>query len=265
MYVHDDTLRWSFALMGFLLGASVASFVETAAHRLVTGRPFWGRERSICESCGRRLETLDLIPIASFLWFRGRCRSCGARIPGEYLLYEVFTAGAYALVLYAYGLSLEAVSCMAMFAFGMFHGVTDLESGFVYDGVSLASLLAGVLLGFADLGLVGVKRSFLGAIMGFLPLAIIVVVSWGRMGIGDAILMGGLGAFLGPFGALLGVYLGLLMGGIWAIVQVILGRLKGKDPVPLAPFLWGGSFLAFLSREWVWGLARGILEAFSQV
>ncbi|MCX7828402.1 MAG: prepilin peptidase [Thermanaerothrix sp.] len=238
-------------VMSVLLGACVASFIETAAHRFVTGRPFWGRERSCCESCGRQLSTGDLIPVLSFLWFRGRCRTCGSYIPKEYLFYEAFTALAFGAAVYVFGPGLKAASCMAMFAFGLFHAVTDRESGYVYDAVSAASFLVGVGLGFLNGGIVGIKWALLGGLGGFLPLAVIVVVSFGRMGIGDAILMGGLGTFLGPIGALLGVYFAVIIGGLWAIVMVLKGRLNRKDPVPFGPFLWVGSFLAFMLKGWI--------------
>jgi len=37
--------------------------------------------RSMCLSCGHELAPKDLIPIVSWLWLRGKCRYCGARIP----------------------------------------------------------------------------------------------------------------------------------------------------------------------------------------
>ena len=37
--------------------------------------------RSMCMSCGHELTTKDLVPVASWLWLRGKCRYCGARIP----------------------------------------------------------------------------------------------------------------------------------------------------------------------------------------
>ncbi|WP_245522649.1 prepilin peptidase [Thermanaerovibrio velox] len=237
--------------MAVLLGACVASFVETAAHRLVTGRPFWGRERSCCESCGRQLGTWDLIPVLSFLWFRGRCRTCGDKIPKEYLFYEAFTALAFGLAVFVFGPGIKALSCMAMFSFGLFHGVTDRESGYVYDVVSIASFVAGVSFGYLGSGMPGLKWALLGGLAGFLPLALIVVLSFGRMGIGDAILMGGLGTFLGPVGALLGVYFAVIIGGVWAIYMVLKGRINRKDPVPFGPFLWVGSFLAFMLKGWI--------------
>lgn len=37
--------------------------------------------RSMCMSCGHELVATDLIPVVSWLWLRGKCRYCKARIP----------------------------------------------------------------------------------------------------------------------------------------------------------------------------------------
>lgn len=37
--------------------------------------------RSMCMSCGHELSATDLIPVVSWLWLRGKCRYCKARIP----------------------------------------------------------------------------------------------------------------------------------------------------------------------------------------
>ncbi|ACZ19782.1 peptidase A24A domain protein [Thermanaerovibrio acidaminovorans DSM 6589] len=250
----DGSMLLLSVVMSMALGGCMASFVETAAHRLVTGRPFWGMERSRCESCGRELSWQDLVPVVSYLVFRGRCRTCGDRIPPMYLLYEVFTALAFGLMVVQFGFGPRLISGWLMFLFGLFHAVTDLESGYVYDLVSASSFVCGLVLGGLTSGMYGVKGALLGALCGFLPLAAIVVLSFGRMGIGDGILMGGLGAFMGPFGALLGVYLGLFIGGLWAVGLLAIHRVGRKDPIPLAPFLWVGSFLAYVTMDRAWAL-----------
>ncbi|WP_461368539.1 prepilin peptidase, partial [Candidatus Darwinibacter acetoxidans] len=35
---------------------------------------------SSCPHCGHRLGAGELIPVLSFLWQKGRCKSCGSRI-----------------------------------------------------------------------------------------------------------------------------------------------------------------------------------------
>ena len=41
----------------------MGSFLNVVAHRSLEGRPWWGSERSACESCGRVLSSAELVPI----------------------------------------------------------------------------------------------------------------------------------------------------------------------------------------------------------
>ena len=45
-----------------------------------------------CFTCGERLGLLDLFPVLSYLWLRGRCRHCGRRFSPRYALVEAATA-----------------------------------------------------------------------------------------------------------------------------------------------------------------------------
>jgi leader peptidase (prepilin peptidase)/N-methyltransferase len=47
--------------------------------------------RSVCFACGRRLAWHDNVPVASWLWLRGRCRTCGAPIGSRTLVVEAAT------------------------------------------------------------------------------------------------------------------------------------------------------------------------------
>ena len=75
-------------LIRFLLGAALFSFMNVVAWRLPRGMdPLQGR--SHCPQCGHTLGAPDLVPVFSWLFLRGRCRHCGARIPVRYFLVEV--------------------------------------------------------------------------------------------------------------------------------------------------------------------------------
>ncbi len=55
------------------------SFLGVVIRRLPEGRTLV-LARSACESCGRVVAPWDLVPLASWLALRGRCRACGAAI-----------------------------------------------------------------------------------------------------------------------------------------------------------------------------------------
>ncbi|MGB4076811.1 MAG: prepilin peptidase, partial [Minisyncoccia bacterium] len=77
-------------LMG-ALGAVLGSFIGVVGERAYTGQSFLSG-RSRCNSCRRELGVLDLIPILSWSLSLGKCRSCGSKVPGLYLLLEASLA-----------------------------------------------------------------------------------------------------------------------------------------------------------------------------
>jgi leader peptidase (prepilin peptidase)/N-methyltransferase len=66
---------------------------------------------SHCAGCGRRLGVLDLVPVVSWIALRGKCRSCGARIPAYHPLVEALVPalGVLAWVVMGWGWELGLV------------------------------------------------------------------------------------------------------------------------------------------------------------
>ena len=91
--------------LGFaLLGAILASFVGVIVARLHTGSPI-ASGRSQCDSCGKTLSFLDLIPILSFALALGRARCCSSRLGALSPLSEVLLALLFAASYLKFGLS----------------------------------------------------------------------------------------------------------------------------------------------------------------
>ena len=62
-----------------LVALMMGSFINLAADR-IPRRESVISPPSHCRSCGRRLNALDLLPIAGYCLRRGRCASCGVAI-----------------------------------------------------------------------------------------------------------------------------------------------------------------------------------------
>jgi leader peptidase (prepilin peptidase)/N-methyltransferase len=75
------------AIYWWLVGAVADSAAITLADRLHARLPLW--TRSHCFICKHHLGALDLIPVFSYLWLRGRCRYCKAPIPLWIFLVEL--------------------------------------------------------------------------------------------------------------------------------------------------------------------------------
>lgn len=77
-------------IMIFLFGISIGSFLNVCIYRLPVGESLT-RKNSHCMTCGTPIKWYDLIPVFSWLILRGKCRACGSKISGRYILVESLT------------------------------------------------------------------------------------------------------------------------------------------------------------------------------
>ena len=246
----------------FIFGAIIGSFLNVVALRYKTGRTVGGR--SFCFSCGKTLGALELIPVASFLVQRGKCRACKSGLSWQYPLVELIT-GIVFLVVYLKTLSTSATIGSMIFFWFVFsilivisvydarHKIVPDFAAFVFGLASLLWLLLshsilyfGTAQGVFDL---------LSGIILFLPFYVIWKISDGVwMGLGDGKLALGIGWMLGLTHGVSAVILGFWSAAAAALLLICLqtvagasGRkLSGKTEVPFAPFLVFGALLSFI-------------------
>lgn len=86
----------------FLIGIYFGSFFTLATYRLPKKENIT-HKHSYCPSCNHKLGVLDLVPIFSYLFLRGKCRYCNKPIGSRYFLFELLTGVVFVL----FGLSLK--------------------------------------------------------------------------------------------------------------------------------------------------------------
>ena len=79
-----------FTIISFLI---VGAYATTDIKRLSKGASISVNDPgSYCDSCGKELLLSDQIPLISYLFSKGRCRQCGAKIPFSEFLFEFLIA-----------------------------------------------------------------------------------------------------------------------------------------------------------------------------
>ncbi len=238
-----------------ILGILIASFLNVCADRLPADKSIV-RPPSHCDSCNRRLSARDLIPVFSYLFARGRCRFCGARISIRVLLVEIFTGALFGLLFWRFGLS-------PAFGFGVLYScifilifVIDFEHGLILNKIVYPSLVIALVI---NLVVSIVYKAWpvtfnglIGGAGGFVLFFLIVLISRGGMGFGDVKMAALIGLALGWQLGLVAILIGIIIGGLAAIVLLIL-RLKGrKQAIPFGPFLSVGAIAALLYGNEIW-------------
>ena len=133
------------AAIVFFMGASLGSFVNVVADRLPAGGSLV-RPPSHCPVCHTHLRPLDLVPILSYLWLRGRCRYCGAVIPARLAVVEALSGLLLLLIFWRYGLGpgFAVVALIATLLLAI--AIIDLEHGLILNRIVLPAAAAAVVL-----------------------------------------------------------------------------------------------------------------------
>lgn len=213
--------------------------------------------RSACPACGRPIAGLENIPVASWLWLRGRCAGCGARISARYPVIEIAGGAIAAYAAARYGPSLAALGAMLFCWTLLALAAIDLETQMLPDSLTLPLLWAGLALNllatFAPLA-----SAVIGAIAGYGALW---AVYWGfrlatgkeGMGYGDFKLLAAIGAWLGWQMLPLVILLSSAVGAIVGVSLIVFARRSRDRPIPFGPYLaaagaialfWGGEIVA---------------------
>ncbi|GIV15141.1 MAG: hypothetical protein KatS3mg022_0576 [Armatimonadota bacterium] len=135
--------EWYIGLVVFIYGAVVGSFLNVLIYRLPRGLSIV-KPRSHCPNCKTELRARDLVPLLSFLWQRGRCRYCGARISWRYFWVELTTGLLFWGVYWRYGWSWDTLFYVLFTAALVAAFFIDLEHFLIPDGLNVFMLALGI-------------------------------------------------------------------------------------------------------------------------
>lgn len=245
-----DPWIWPAALG--LLGLVFGSFIATLAIRWPEGRSSLVG-RSACDGCGRTLRAIELVPLASFVAQRGRCRSCGASIAPSHLVVELLGLA----IGVASGLAAPGLPAIAGAVFGwllLALAAIDLRAFWLPNPLTAALALLGL-----GTGLLGIPPSLpdrlIGGAAGFAALWLVATAYRrlrGRVGLGggDPKLFGAIGLWLGWHALPMVLLLACLLGLAVVLVTRIFGRpLAATDRLPLGTLLAPAAFLLWLIAQ----------------
>jgi leader peptidase (prepilin peptidase) / N-methyltransferase len=224
-------------LFVFIIGLCIGSFLNVCIYRIQ-------REESIafpashCTNCGYELKWIDLIPIVSYLFLKGKCRKCSEKISLKYPLVELLNGFLYILLFIKYGLGLNFIFFSLLVSLLIVISFIDLESKYVYSSTTIFGVVLGaiyILIGWY-IGHINILNNLFGGILGFGIIYLIVIITKG-MGEGDAEIAGVCGLFLGVKGILTTLFISILLGGVVASL-ILLFKLKDKKAeIAFGPYI----------------------------
>jgi leader peptidase (prepilin peptidase)/N-methyltransferase len=241
-----------------MLGACIGSFLNVCIYR-------WPENLSVvsppsrCPHCGCRIRWYDNVPVLGWIWLRGRCRDCKAGVSIQYPLIELLVGLIWAGCLAWRGLSVDALSAALFLTLVLGIALTDVRTFIIPHEFTIGGGVIGLALSLAPGGITPL-RAAAGAALGF-------GIMWGvgsgvtaymkrrgtlpedmdsALGGGDIWMMGMVGAYLGPMGVVVTIFLGAVAG---ILVFLPYQLLSGKRMIPFGVFLAMGAVLTLFFGE----------------
>lgn len=246
-------------IFAFVFGCLIGSFLNVIIWRLPRQESLGGR--SHCPKCNHQLNALDLIPVFSIIFARGKCRYCKAKVSLRYPLIEIITGALFALTFVLFPV---ADTASAIFLFKAFVVIAvcicvfviDLEHYLILDKIVFPS--ASLMLIFAIA--YGQYSYFAAGLLGFLPFWALWYFSKGKwMGFGDAKFAGLMGLILGPIGLPVAFFLSFTIGSVVGLGFVASGKKDLGSKIPFGTFLALSTIISLFYGERLWAFYWSLL------
>lgn len=248
-------------IAGFFIG----SFLGVVVDRVPFNKTIF-KGRSKCDNCKKKLGIIDLIPIASYLILKGKCRYCNKKLSLYYPFYEIVTGLIYFITTWYLLLRFESLNFLTLFFYLFIASIlivvffTDLKYGVIPDGIIISGII--ITLIFIILNSPTLVLSYLySAIVAFLFLLFLFLITKGKgMGFGDVKFAFLMGLLLGFPSIIVSFYIAFLTGAFISIILILCrGKHFLKKTIPFGPFLSLATYIAFLWGEIIWQKALQVL------
>ena len=206
--------------------------------------------RSFCPECATQLQWFDLIPLLSWLFLAGKCRSCRAPISFLYPFIELITA--FLLMALVIRVPLNYFFAYFIFFSALIVTIrTDIETMLISRTMTVALIPVGVLCSAFSLLPITMIESLLGCIFGYFFLYVVAKTFYyftgtQGMGQGDLDLIALIGAFTGPVGSWMALTIGSCIGSLIGIFYILVYKKSRMAKIPFGPFLALGALFFVL-------------------
>ncbi|MFO8111824.1 MAG: prepilin peptidase [Desulfosalsimonadaceae bacterium] len=235
--------------IAFLFGLFIGSFLNVCIYRIPANKSIV-MPPSNCPGCHTPIRFYDNIPVLSYIWLFGKCRSCRAPISIRYPMVELLTGAFAGLCVLKFGFTPAAAIYFAFIASLLVVTFIDIDHRIIPDVITLPGipLFFGATFLLPDIGPV---QSIAGILIGGGSL---LLVAWtyylltGKegMGGGDIKLLAMIGAVVGWQGVILTIFTASITGTIVGGALMLASGKNLKLAIPFGPFLAAGAVISVL-------------------
>lgn len=255
----------------FLYGICIGSFLNVVIIRLPRGESLIKRS-SHCMTCGAKIRVIDLIPVFSWLFLRGKCHSCGEKISARYPIVESLNGLLYVACFLVFGFHWNTLLMCIFTSLLICIGFIDWDTMDMY--VPMLLMIAALAVPSYFLTDIGIAERLIGLVCISVPFLLIGEISGAYIKkktgekvrgieLGDTILMACAGLYLGYKAVIPATFIGIFLA---AIFGLIIKKVTGESKFAFGPYLCMGLLLGamFGSMMTDWYYTHYLADLFSQ-
>ena len=229
----------------FIMGLIFGSFYNVVAYRLSNNISLINPVRSMCPNCKKELGILELIPIFSYVFLKGKCAGCSEKISLFYPFIELLTGISFALSYYLSGFSIDLLIMLILFSYFSIVIYSDFKYMIIPDEVTIVTVILTLIL-------IIIKGLYLNILVGFISFlstylfakVISVILKKDAMGGGDIKLMFFVGLLLN-YNALLAFFISSFL----AFPAAFYVTVKNKNSkIAFGPFILLATIIIYIFK-----------------
>ncbi len=242
----------TYGIIFLTLGLLFGSFLNVCIYRLPLGQSIvW--PSSHCPECKTKIKSWDNIPVISYLFLRGKCRSCKSKISLRYPVVEILTGILFCALFIKFGFSTDVIVFLLLAALLVVISFIDIEYKLILNKITIPGLIIGAALTW-QLSSQSLFQIAIGMILGGGLLVAVAILGRGMfgkesMGMGDVKMAAMIGAFVGAQGITLSLFLGFIIAGIFSSIGIALKKMKRTSYIPFGPFIALGTIVYIFFGE----------------
>ena len=231
-------MNFLYLIIFFVFGLFMGSFYTVVGLRLPKKENFM-TNRSYCDHCHHTLSMLDMIPILSYIFLKGKCRYCHKKISDLSSYMELFTGLLFALSYYVFGFSYQCAIALGVVSLLIMISVSDISYYIIPDELLIVASGYFLIIITISQGVIpALYATFSGGILFSIMYVIMKIGNFvfqkESLGGGDVKMMFVFGILLHPLLGIFSIFLGSLLA--LPVSLMILYRRK-QNLVPFGPFL----------------------------
>ena len=245
----------------FILGTLMGSFYTVLGTRLPREEKVL-LDKSHCDNCKHPLNFLDMVPILSYVFLRGKCRYCHKKIDSTSTFMELISGILFATAYYVFGPTYELSIALGIVSLLLIVIVSDINYLIIPDEVLIFMSIYFIVFDLLNIGLHDTIRAIGGGIFLFALMYLIMLIGdyvfkKESLGGGDIKMMFIFGLILGPLVGACSIFIGSFL----ALPVSLYLLCKDKEKViPFGPFLLISLTLLYFTQvtpEFIISLIRG--------